>query len=126
MLPGCNGGHKGTQRNKATLMFKLSKNSSIKEICRESYSLFSKFGYMDGDDLLPEEAPIVQNACEKLAEALGEIDGWLPQVVETTTHNPFYIIFENTKTNEYRNFWSLDVRTRRKIEKKLEKLENSP
>jgi hypothetical protein len=84
-------------------MFVLSKNSSIKEICSESYQLFSKFGYMDGDDLLPEEEPIVQNACNKLVDALGEIDGWFPIVVETCTHNPFYIIFESTKTKEYRN-----------------------
>jgi hypothetical protein len=104
-------------------MFTLSKESSITEICRESYTLFSKFGYMDGDDLLPEEAPIVQNACKKLADALGEIDGWLPRVVETCTHNPFYIIFESTKSKEHRDFWSLDVRTRRKIEEKLEELE---
>ncbi|NIM15641.1 MAG: hypothetical protein GTN82_28080 [Candidatus Aminicenantes bacterium] len=106
-------------------MFKLSKNSCIKEICRESYSLFSKFGYMDGDDLLPEEAAIVQDACNKLADALGEIDGWFPIVVGTGTHNPFYIIFESTKTKEYRDFWSLDVRTRRKIEEKLEELQSS-
>jgi hypothetical protein len=106
-------------------MFILSKESSIEEICRESYTLFSKFSYMDGDDLLLEEAPIVQNACKKLAAALGEIDGWFPRVVETCMHNPFYIVFENTKTKEYRDFWSLDVRTRRKIEEKLEELRSS-
>jgi hypothetical protein len=78
---------------------------------------------MDGDDLLPEEAPIVQNACNKLADALGETDGWFPEVVETCTHNPFYIIFENTKTKEYRDFWNVDVKTRRKIEVKLKELQ---
>jgi hypothetical protein len=106
-------------------MFTLSKESSIKEICSECFQLFSKFGNMDGDDLLPEEASIVQNACNKLAGALGEIDDWLPKVVETCTHNPFYIYFENTKTGEQRDYWSLDVRTRRKIEKRIEELKSS-
>ncbi len=106
-------------------MFSLSKKSSIKEICSESYQLFNKWGYMDGSDLLPEEAPIVQYACNKLADSLGEIDDWRPKVVGTSTHNPFYIYFENTKTKEQCDYWDLDVKVRRKIEKRMEELENN-
>jgi len=107
-------------------MFSLTKESSLKEICSEAYSLFNKYGYMDGDDLLPEEGEIVCYACEKLAEALGEIDGWQPIVVKTITHNPFYIGFMNTKTKtqEILDYWDLDVKVRRKIEKRIEELEN--
>ena len=36
-------------------MFNLTKKSTLREICSEAYSLFNKYGYLDGDDLLPEE-----------------------------------------------------------------------
>lgn len=107
-------------------MFSLTKKSSLKEICSEAYSLLNKYGYMNGDDLLPEEEEIVCCASNKLASSLGEIDGWQPIVIQTVTHNPFYIGFKNSKANtkEIRDFWDLDVKVRRRIEKRIEELGN--
>lgn len=100
-------------------MFNLSKESSIQEICLEFHQLCNKWGYMDGADLLSEEATVIQYACNKLVDFLGKIGDWQPKIVGTGTHNPFYIYFENTKTKKQCDYWDLDVKVRREFEKKM-------
>ena len=103
-------------------LFHLTKQSSIQDICRDAYELLSKYGHSDGDDLLPEEKPIIRYACHALASALGEIEGWRPLVIQAWGHNPYYVGFMNAATEEIRSFYNMDVRLRRKIEMRISEL----
>lgn len=81
------------------------------------YDLLSRHGFMEGDSLIPEEKPLVEKACEYLADTLGIIDGrWKAEVV--CGH---YVTFLDLTTNKTIGFYDMAEVDRRKIGAILDK-----
>lgn len=107
-------------------VIRLNSEATIQEIVSYAYSLFNKFGFDDGDIIPREDKWIVELYANKLAEALGTIDGiWQPYVIGTILHNPYYIRFSKSELEESLDYWSLDEDTQSKIDEALDKIDGS-
>jgi hypothetical protein len=83
------------------------------------YDLLNRYGFMEGESLIPEEKPLVKKACEYLAHNLGEIEHrWQATVSQTSQH---YVTFFDTKEEGYVNFYQMEEMDRRKIQAILDK-----
>ena len=84
--------------------------------CQFSVSeLLSKHAFNDGDDVLPEEKPLIRAACNKLVRKLGIVaNRWKP-VIFATSHSPYYVTFLDLTADEekYCRYNDLSVRERR-------------
>jgi hypothetical protein len=77
------------------------------------YDLFNRHGFMEGDALIAEEKPLVEAACHYLANALEVIEQrWQPIIAISSQH---YVKFEDTKTQEITDYYSMSEKDRRKV-----------
>jgi len=107
-------------------MFNLSKDSEIKDLRFYVYDFMSKSGFGDGDSILKEEEEIVEHLCRKLAKEIGVVDNrWEPLVI-STSYNPFYITFQELQTGEIVRFYDMDEREKRKIERRVDEIMETP
>ena len=83
------------------------------------YDLLNRYGFMEGESLIPEEKPLVEKACQYLANNLGVIEQrWQPTLSQTSQH---YVTFFDTKEERYINFYQMEEIDRRKIQAILDK-----
>jgi hypothetical protein len=105
-------------------MFGIPKDFELRDLKFYVYDFFNRYGFDDGNRILPEEYDIARRAVEKLCEAIGIVNGeWKPVI--RSGHNPYYIKFEWVgETNgdytkgEICDFDEMDERNKRKIEKR--------
>jgi hypothetical protein len=104
-------------------MFDLTMDTPIKELRCWIYDFLNKYGFGDGDHLLPEEEPIVEHLAQQLVDEIGIIDNrWKPRLICTSVHNPYYIGFENLETEEMTGYYEMNEPDRRKIERRLDEI----
>lgn len=84
------------------------------------YELVNKYGFSDGEEILPEEKPALKAACKKLADLIGIVEGRWEPVVSKASHNPYYVKFYDLTTESYTNFYTMPERERRKIQERLD------
>jgi len=89
------------------------------------FDLMNKYGFSEGEMLLPEEKPLVRIACHKLVKALGVVaDRWQP-VVLSTLKNPYYVTFRDLMGDPESgcvSFYHMPERAARTIQERLDSL----
>lgn len=83
------------------------------------YDLLHRHGFMEGDFLIPEEKPLVEQACQYLANELSIIENrWKPEIIGGR-----YMIFLDLTTNQAISFYDMTEIDRRKISAVIDKKE---
>ncbi|EDN66023.1 hypothetical protein BGP_4403 [Beggiatoa sp. PS] len=105
-------------------IIKIKEDTSWREIISfYRYDILSKHGFSEGENLLPEEEPFVEQARNKLLELMGIIENrWKP--VPSFSDCP-YIFFENLETKQNIEFYDLDARARRLINLRIDEILDS-
>lgn len=77
------------------------------------HDLLNRYGFMEGDSLIPEEEPLVEEACKYLVNALGIVENrWKPIISRADQH---YVLFEDLQTDRIIDIDELPEVDRRKI-----------
>jgi len=104
-------------------MFDLHKDSDFKDISFNIYDFLHKYGFEDGDRILKEEREIVEHLCRRLAKEIGVVDNhWEPVIISAAPHNPYYINFKDVQTGEMVDYYDMEERERRKIERRFDEI----
>jgi len=91
------------------------------ELKHIAYSLLSKYGFNDGDDIPSEIDDILKGRAKELANALNGVCGFEAYVIRTAVHNPYYVRF---KKGEMRyNYQDFPPEVKWKIDKILDNLD---
>ena len=78
-----------------------------------AHDLLSRYGFFEGDTLIPEEKPLVEKACIILIDRLGIIDNrWRPVISRSSQH---YVLFHDMNTDKLKTIDELAEVERRKI-----------
>ena len=111
----CVGTHRGDRVRK--FMSEVETDDDEEQFECRVYEVLSRFGFMEGDSLIPEEKPLVGKLCDYLVESLGIIDGrWQPEVCGMR-----YVAFKDLTTNETIGFYNMREIDRRAIDKHIRK-----
>ena len=85
--------------------------------------LLSKYGFMDGEDVLPEEKPLILAACAKLVGQLGIIGNrWKPVIIQSG-HSPYFVDFEDLAAKgepAFCHYDNMPVKERRRVDAALQ------
>ncbi|TSC54131.1 MAG: hypothetical protein LiPW30_757 [Parcubacteria group bacterium LiPW_30] len=106
-------------------MFNIPPDFQLRDLICYVYAFFSRAGFDDGDQILPEEEAIAHRAADKLCDAVGVINGEWQTLVINSSHNPYYICFtwlgktnDDYKKGEIYSYYEMNERDKRKIEKR--------
>jgi len=103
-------------------MYNLTKNMSIYDLGFHIYDFLSKRGFNEGNQILEEEEPVAEYLCKKLVHEIGVIENKWESIAFSTFHNPHVIYFENLETGEITDYYNMDERDKRMIEKRLDEI----
>jgi hypothetical protein len=104
-------------------MFDLTMETQIKELRSWIDDFLNKYGFGDGDHLLPEQEPIVEHLTQRLVDEIGIVDNrWKPWLICTSAHNPYFIGFENLETEEMMEYYQISEPDKQKIQQRLDEI----
>ena len=96
----------------------IFKNERIKDFIRylDIYSLFDKWSFNDGADLIDEEKKLLEEFLQNLKAKIPKIGDFSLELIHTFTHNPIYICFYDEVEEKQYNFYDFDSLTRDVVE----------
>ncbi len=81
------------------------------------YDYLNRHGFSEGNDVLPEEMKFCRMEAERLVKFIGIIDDiWEPVIFECDIP---YVSFKNIKTGEITEYYDMDLRIKREIDRKV-------
>lgn len=84
------------------------------------YTIFDKWGFNDGADLIKEERILYENFLKILHGKISKVGELSLNLVHTFTHNPFFIKFYDETDGISYDLYELDSHTRNAIESIIE------
>lgn len=100
---------------------KIREDIPLKEIMhRYRYDLLNRYGFGEGEYLLPEEVPLIETARDALVKLMGVVEKrWKPCSGKADCP---YIYFEDLKLGETNDYYNMNERDRRIIDVRIDEV----
>lgn len=100
---------------------KIREDIPLREIIRRyRYDLLNRYGFGEGEDLLPEEVPVIEMARDALVKLIGIVEKrWKPRSGKADCP---YIYFEDLKSGETNHYYNMNERDRRMIDLRIDEV----